>query len=98
MNNIMTRVKKADFRSTNTFDLKKIEFLEKLGEGKSLSQLSSHIGAFGKVRLVRKLKDYDSSSTDEESSAEEMKGPRALSLFEKDAKKNLVAVKILSKY
>jgi serine/threonine protein kinase len=37
-----------------TFDLAKIEFLEKLGEGKNAKSYS--IGAFGKVRLCKIIK------------------------------------------
>ena len=37
----------------STFDLNKIEFLDKLGEGTNIANVTQPIGAFGKVRLAK---------------------------------------------
>lgn len=74
----------------------------------SYLNVCDYLGAFGKVRLARKLKDSGDSSTDEDSMSEENRSLgsspkkwqlRSYSLdFRKEREPTLYAVKILSKH
>lgn len=63
------------------FDITKIDFLHKLGEGIQIFTLTTKtniiilfIGAFGKVKLGRRQKEVQEYSTDEESTEDDRSG------------------------
>ena len=91
----MNKVKKMEIQNAPVFDLSKLEFLDKLGEGTTTTYL--HLGAFGKVRLAKKLKDCDTSTDSEESSPDEIKVNKVLNP-EQPTTDHLCAIKILSKH
>lgn len=80
--------------------MNKFEFIEKLGEGKNIKLI--FIGAFGKVRLTRTIRDSGESSTDEDDgkpgSSLSRKSEKDQAATKKDESTKFFAIKILSKY
>ena len=96
----MNKVKKMEIQNAHVFDLSKIEFLDKLGEGIVHHCYLHCLGAFGKVRLAKKIKDCDTSTDTEDSSPDEIKVNKVLNPEQAtaDNPSNLCAIKILSKH
>lgn len=94
----MNKVKKLEIQNAPVFDLSKLEFLEKLGEG-TVEHITYVLGAFGKVRLAKKVKDCDTSTDTEDGSPDEIKVHKHLNPeHESNENHNLCAIKILSKH
>jgi hypothetical protein len=97
----MNKVKKMEIQNAPVFDLSKLEFLDKLGEGIIDYMFTYTVGAFGKVRLAKKTKDCDTSTDTEDSSPDEIKVNKHLNPEQQahsSANDNLCAIKILSKH
>jgi hypothetical protein len=87
-----------------TFELNKVEFLEKLGEGTILQWLT-YIGAFGKVRLAKLNLGGGISDPKQSNSPSKVKSQRTAAAKEDPIlsprggqELDLCAIKILSKY
>lgn len=94
----MNKVKKMEIQNAPVFDLSKLEFLDKLGEG-TVNHITYIVGAFGKVRLAKKVKDCDTSTDTEDSSPDEIKVKKHLNPeHTSSVNDNLCAIKILSKH